>query len=67
MVDEKLNSELTMCLCSPERQRILGCDKSNVGSRSRERILLLYFTIMRSHLKECVQLWGPQQKDRDLA
>lgn len=31
-------------------------------SRSREGILLLYFTAMRFHLKECVQLWGPQRR-----
>ncbi|KAK4818522.1 hypothetical protein QYF61_014358 [Mycteria americana] len=47
--------------------RILGCIKRSVASRSREEILPLYSTLMRSYLEYCIQLWGPQsKKDMDL-
>lgn len=41
---------------------ILNCIKKSTASRSREMILFLYSSLVRPHLKCCVQLQGPQHK-----
>ncbi|GAB0176331.1 myelin regulatory factor-like protein [Grus japonensis] len=65
LVDEKLDVSRQCMLTGRKANRILGCIKRSVTSRSREVILPLYCTLVRPHLEYCIQLWGPQYK-RDI-
>ncbi|GAB0186757.1 hypothetical protein GRJ2_001141000 [Grus japonensis] len=62
LVDETLNVTRQHVLAAQRANRILGCIKSSVTSRSREVILPLYSALVRPHLVYCDQLWGPQHK-----
>ncbi|PKU37452.1 hypothetical protein llap_12245 [Limosa lapponica baueri] len=42
--------------------RILGCIKRSMASKSREVSLLLCSALVRLHWEYCVQLWSPQHK-----
>ena len=57
---------LQCALAAQKANRVLGCIKSSVASRSREGILPLDSALLRPHLESCVQLWSPQhRKDMD--
>ncbi|KFQ64093.1 hypothetical protein N334_03538, partial [Pelecanus crispus] len=67
LVGEKADMSQQCVLTAQKANRILGCIKSSVASRSREGILPLCSALVRPHLEHCVQLWGPQhKKDMDL-
>ncbi|KAJ7415701.1 hypothetical protein BTVI_37576 [Pitangus sulphuratus] len=64
LMDERLDMTRQCALAAQKASCILGCIKSNVGSRTREGIL---FSSGETHLEYRIQDWRPlHRKDTDL-
>ncbi|GAB0199725.1 cAMP-dependent protein kinase inhibitor alpha [Grus japonensis] len=58
LIDENLNMSRQRALAAQKANRVLGCIKRSVTSRSREVTLPLYSAPVRPHLEYCIQLRG---------
>ena len=50
-------------LAAQKANRILGCIKRSVASRSRDVILPLNSALLRPHMEHCIQIWEPQNTE----
>ena len=62
LVNEKLDTSHQCAVTAQGANRVLGCIKRSVASRSREMILPLCSALVRPHLESCVHLWSPSTR-----
>jgi len=54
LLDEKLDMNHQCALAAQKANRILGCIKRSVASRSREVIPPIYSVLVSPHLESCI-------------
>ncbi|KAK4817907.1 hypothetical protein QYF61_002390 [Mycteria americana] len=62
LVDSGLHTSQQRALAAKRANRVLGCLKHSITSRSKEVVVLLSLALVRPHLECCVPFWGPQFK-----